>query len=129
MIKQTIKDNLIYISITNQDFSYRIPVEKIGNTINWKVGEKGTEGIVINAVSKWTLQLFAKETPDNKHIKQFIAIIQEHSPNNTIDWENTRTAVNIQNQYNWLMETNKTAKNKQSNEEIIESLKKKFNLD
>ena len=129
MIKQVIKDEIIFLSIANRDFSYRIPIEKLGNPIDWKVGQKGMEEIVIENVSKWTLQLFTKKTAEQKYVKQFVEIIQEHSPNNTIDWKNTKTAVNVQNQYNWLVETNKTAKKKQTNEEIIESLKKKFNLD
>lgn len=129
MIKQSKKDKIIFLSIANRDFSYRIPEDKIGASIDWKVGQKGTEEIVIENVSKWTLQLFTKKTAEQKYVKQFVEIIQEHSPNNTIDWKNTKTAVNVQNQYNWLVETNKTAKKKQTDEEIIESLKKKFNLD
>jgi hypothetical protein len=62
-------------------------------------------------------------------VKEFVAIIQENSPNNTVNWENTKTAVTLQNQYNWFVETNETAKKKLTEEEIIESLKKKFNLD
>jgi len=58
-----------------------------------------------------------------------MAIVTEHATENTIDWKNTQLAVTVQNQYNWLKETNKTAKNKQTEVEIIESLKKKFNLD
>ena len=129
MIKHTIKENVVYLSIANQDFSYRIPVEKIGNTTDWKIGKKETEGIVVPNVSTWTLQLFTKKTSENKYIRQFEAIVQEQSPSNTINWENTKLAVNIQNQYNWLLETNKTAKKKMSYEEIILSLKKKFNQD
>ena len=129
MIKQSIKENIIFLSIANEDFSYRIPVEKLGNPIDWKVGQKGTEGIVIENVSKWTLQLFTKKVTEGKYVKEFVAIVKENSPNNTINWENTKMAVTLQNQYNWLVETNKTAKNKSTEEEIIESLKKKFNLD
>ena len=47
MIKHTIKDNLIYISISKKDFSYRIPIKKIGNVIDWRIGENGTKSIVI----------------------------------------------------------------------------------
>ena len=129
MIKQSIKENILYLSIANQDFSYRIPVEKLGNTVNWKVGQKGTEGIVIENVSKWTLQLFTKQITEPKYVKEFEGIVQENNPENLINWENTKTAVTIQNQYNWLVETNKDAKKKMTEEEIIESLKKKFNLD
>jgi hypothetical protein len=129
MIKHSIKDDIIFVSITNTDFSYRIPVKKIDNVIDWKVGEKGTESIVIKNVSTWTLQLFTKKITENKLIKQFKNIVQESSPENSINWEDTMLAVNIQNQYNWLVETNKTAKKKNSNPEIISILKKKFNLD
>ena len=129
MINQSIKEDILYLSIPNQDFSYRIPVERLGNPIDWKVGQKGTEQIVIENVSKWTLQLFTKKVTEGKYVKEFVAIVQENSPNNTINWENTKTAVTLQNKYNWLVETNKTAKNKMTEGEIVESLKKKFNLD
>jgi hypothetical protein len=129
MIKQSIKENILYLSISNEDFSYRIPVEKLGTPIDWKVGQKGTKGIVFENVSKWTLQLFTKKVTEGKYVKEFVAIIQENSPNNTVNWENTKTAVTLQNQYNWFVETNETAKKKLTEEEIIESLKKKFNLD
>lgn len=129
MIKQSIKENILFVSISNVDFSYRIPVEKLGNTIAWKIGEKESEGIIFPAVSSWTLQLFTKKVTESKYQKEFMAIVTEHAPKNTIDWKNTQLAVTVQNQYNWLKETNKTAKNKQTEVEIIESLKKKFNLD
>jgi hypothetical protein len=129
MIKHSLKDNLIYISIAKMDFSYRIPIEKIGNTIDWRIGEKGTEGIVIKNVSTWTLQLFTKKTTEHKYIKQFKSIVQEHCPNSTINWEETLLAVNIQNEYNWLITTNNTAKKKISEDEIISNLKKKYKLD
>ncbi len=129
MIKQSIKEEILYLSISNEDFSYRIPVEKLGTPIDWKIGRKDSEQIVIENVSKWTLQLFTKKVTEGKYVKEFVEIIQKNSPNNTINWENTKTAVNVQNQYNWLVETNITAKKKQTEEEIIESLKKKFNLD
>jgi hypothetical protein len=51
MIKHSIKDNVISLSIAKMDFSYRIPTTKIENTIDWKIGEKGTDGIVIKNVS------------------------------------------------------------------------------
>lgn len=129
MIKQTLKENILLVSISNVDFSYRIPLKKIGNKIDWKIGKKETEGITIPAVSTWTLQLFTKQVTESKYVKEFMTIVMEHAPENTIDWEKTLLAVNVQNQYNWLSETNKTAKNKQTEIEIIESLKKKFNLD
>ena len=84
MIKHSLKDNLINVSIDKKDFSYRIPVKKIGNAIDWRIGEKGTKGIVIKNVSTWTLQLFTKKTTEDKYIKQFKSIVQEYSANNTI---------------------------------------------
>ena len=124
MIKHSLKDNLIYLSLAKVDFSYRIPIEKIGNTIDWRVGEKGTEGIVIKSVSKWTLQLFTKKITEYKYIKQFQSIVQEHCPNSAINWEETLLAVNIQNDYNWLI----TTKEKINEQEIISTLKKKYKL-
>ena len=129
MIKHSLKDDLVYISINKMDFSYRIPVKKIGNTIDWKIGEKGTKGIVIKHVSTWTLQLFTKDITESKYIKEFISIVQKYSSDETINWEETQLAINIQNKYNWLTTTNKTAEKKNSEEEIISILKKKFNLD
>ena len=129
MIKHSLKDDLISISIDNRDFSYRIPVKKIGNTLDWKVGEKGTKGIVIKNVSTWTLQLFTKKTTEAKYVNQFKNIVQEHSSKNTINWEDTLMAVNIQNEYNWLVVTNNKAEKKISEEEIISTLTKKYKLD
>ena len=129
MIKHSLKDDVVFISIDKIDFSYRIPVKKIGNLIDWKIGEKGTPGIVIKNVSTWTLQLFTKKTTEDKYIKQFKSIVQEHSPNNTINWDDTFTAVKLQNEYNWLATTNKAADEKISEEEIILNLKKKYKLD
>ena len=129
MIKQSVKDEVISISIDKKDFSYRIPVKKIGNTIDWRIGSKETEAIVIKNVSTWTIQLFTKKTTEDKYIKQFVKIVQEHSPQNSINWEETLKAVNIQNEYNWLTTTNKTADTKMTSEEIILSLRKKYKLD
>ena len=129
MIKHSLKDDLVYISINKMDFSYRIPVKKIGSTIDWKIGAKGTKGIVIKHVSTWTLQLFTKDITESKYIKEFIGIVQEYSSDNTINWEATQLAVNIQNKYNWLTTADKTAEKKNSEDEIISILKKKFNLD
>jgi len=128
MIKHSLKDDLVYISIDKIDFSYRIPVKKIGNTIDWRVGQKGTKGIVIKNVSAWTLQLFTKDTTDYKYIKQFVSIVKEYCADNTINWDDTFLAVNIQNKYNWLTTTNKTAEKKISEKEIISMLKKKYDL-
>ena len=129
MIKHSLKDDIVYISIDKKDFSYRIPVKKIGNTIDWKIGEKGTKGIVIKYVSTWTIQLFTKEITESKYIKEFMSIVQEYSSDNSINWELTQLALTIQNKYNWLTTTNKTAEKKNSEDEIISTLKKKFNLD
>jgi hypothetical protein len=129
MIKQSLKDNLVYLSIEKLDFSYRIPTKKIGNTSDWRIGEKGTEGIVIKSVSTWTLQLFTKETTEGKYINQFKTIVQEYAPNNTINWNATVLAVYIQNEYNVLTKTNAAAEKKVSEEEIISTLKKKHKLD
>jgi hypothetical protein len=129
MIKQSRIDDLIYISIDNVDFSYRIPVKKIGKTIDWRIGAKGTPGIVIKGVSTWTLQLFTKNITDNKYVNQFKSIVEEHSPNNTIDWDETVLAVIIQNEYNGLFTTNTTAEKKISEDEIIAILKKKHKIE
>ena len=129
MIKHSLKDNVVYLSIDKTDFSFRIPVKKIGNTIDWKIGEKGTTGIVIKNVSTWTLHLFTKKTTEEKYIKQFKGIVQEHCPNNAINWEETLLAATIQNKYNWLRTTNDTAEKKINEDEIISILKKKFKLD
>ena len=129
MIKHLLKDDLIHISIEKIDFSYRIPIKKIGNTIDWRIGEKGTTGIVIKNVSTWTLHLFTKKTTEEKYIKQFKSIVQEHCPNNAINWEETLLAATIQNKYNWLRTTNDTAEKKINEDEIISILKKKFKLD
>ncbi|MFT6500871.1 MAG: hypothetical protein ACJASQ_000981 [Crocinitomicaceae bacterium] len=40
MIKHTLKDKIVSISIENIDFSYRIPTKKMGNTTDWRIGEK-----------------------------------------------------------------------------------------
>ena len=127
MIKQSRIDDLIYISIDNVDFSYRIPVKKTGKTIDWRIGAKGTPGIVIKGVSTWTLQLFTKNITDNKYVNQFKSIVEEHSPNNTIDWGETVLAVIIQNEYNGLISANTVVVKK--NSEIIAILKKKHKIE
>ena len=128
MIKKSLKDNIIYLSIENLDFSYRIPRKKIGNTIDWRIGEKGTKGIIINNTSAWTLHLFTKETTEEKYLKQFKNIVEEYSSNNSINWEETLLAVRIQNEYNGLIKTNSTADKKMNEDEIISILKKKYHL-
>jgi len=128
MIKHSVKNDLIHLSIDNLDFSYRIPLIKLGKAIDWKIGEKGTKGIVIQNVSAWTLQLFTKKITEDKYIKQFKEIVQEHSEKNTVNWEDTFMAVNIQNEYNWLTTKDK-ADQKISEDEIVSTLKKKYKLD
>ncbi|MBL1280202.1 MAG: hypothetical protein COA33_008025 [Fluviicola sp.] len=125
MLKHSLKDNQIHVSIDKKDFSYRIPVKKIGSTIDWKIG---TKGIVIKNVSTWMLQLFTKKMTQENYIKQFKDAVQKYAADNTINWENTFLAVKIQNEYNWLIITNKTAEDKLSEEEIISSLRKKHSL-
>ncbi len=129
MIKHALKDDLIHLSINKIDFSYRIPVKKIGNTIDWKIGKKDTKGIVIKNVSAWTLNLFTNKTTEDKYIKQFKSIVEEYASDHTINWEETLLAVSIQNQYNWLITSNNTAEKKISEDEIISILKKKYKLD
>jgi hypothetical protein len=129
MIKHSLKDDLVYISIGKIDFSYRIPLKKIGNTIDWKIGAKDTKGIVLKNVSTWTVQLFTKNTTEPKHIKQFQSIVQEYSKKNSIDWETTFMAVNLNNDYNWMLSTNAGAKEKINEEEMISRLTKKYKLD
>ncbi len=129
MIKQSLKDNQIHLSIDNMDFSYRIPLKKIGNTVDWKIGKKGNEGIVMKHVSTWALRLFTKNVLDEKLIKQFEHIVQAHAPGNTIDWEETFTAIDVQNEYNSLIKSNSAAENKLSEEEIILTLNSKYKLD
>jgi len=128
MIKHSVKNDLIHLSIDNLDFSYRIPLIKLGKAIDWKIGEKGTKGIVIQNVSAWTLQLFTKKITEDKYIKQFKEIVQEHSEKNTVNWEDTFMAVNIQNEYNWLTTKDKSDQ-KISEDEIVSTLKKKYKLD
>lgn len=128
MINHSLKDNLISLSIANIDFSYRIPVNKIGKTVSWKIGETGTEGIVMKNVSKWTLQLFTKNTTEDKYVQQFKSIVQEYAPKNSIDWKETLLAVNIQNEYNLLVAANATAQKKMDDNEILSILEKKYNL-
>jgi hypothetical protein len=128
MIKHSLKDNLIHISIENMDFSYRIPKKKIGNRIDWRIGEKGRTGIVIKDVSTWTLQLFTKDVTDDKYIKQFKTIVQELAPNNAINWDDTLQAVAAQNEYNKLVAVNTNAEEKMTDDEILSLLEKKFDI-
>lgn len=128
MIKHSLKDNLIHISIENMDFSYRIPKKKNGNRIDWRIGEKGRTGIVIKDVSTWTLQLFTKDVTEDKYIKQFKTIVQELAPNNAINWDDTLQAVAAQNEYNKLVAINTAAEEKMTDDEILSILEKKFDI-
>ncbi|MBU2018735.1 MAG: hypothetical protein KJ941_03730 [Bacteroidetes bacterium] len=129
MIKHSIKEDIIYVSIDKMDFNYRIPIKKIGSTVDWKIGEKETKGIVVKNVSTWTVHLFTTKTLEDKYIEQFKIIVQENSANNKIDWDSTFLAINIQNEYNWMVETNKKVAKKISEEEIVLNLKKKYKID
>lgn len=124
MINHSLKDKVVSVSIANIDFSYRIPVKKIGNTLNWRIGEKGAEGIVIKNVSTWMLQLFTKNVTDDKYIQEFKGIVQKYAPNNSIDWKETLLAVTIQNEYNVLV----AAPDKKDDNEILSILEKKHGL-
>jgi hypothetical protein len=122
MIKHALKDDLIYISIAKKDFSFRIPLQKIEKSIDWKIGE--SDIIVFKQVSKWALQLFTKNVTEEKYMRQFKDLVQEYCPNNTINWEDSMLAVKVQNQYNWLINEKKVPEN-----EVISGLKQKFKLD
>ena len=128
MIKHALKDKSIHISIENKDFSYRIPKKKLGNRVDWRIGEKGRTGIVIKDVSTWTLQLFTKDVTDDKYIKQFKTIVQELAPNNAINWDDTLSAVAAQNEYSKLVASNIAAEEKMSDDEILSILEEKFEI-
>lgn len=128
MIKQAVKDNLIHVSIENRDFSYRIPKKKIGNRIDWRIGEKGTTGIVMKDVSTWTLQLFTKTVWEEQFVREFKAIVQEYAPNNAIHWDDTFTALAAQNEYTKLVDVNNAAEEKMTDDEILSILEEKFDI-
>lgn len=128
MIKHSLKDNSIHISIENMDFSYRIPIKKIGNRIDWRIGEKGKTGIVMKDVSTWTLQLFTKNVTEDKFIKQFKSIVQEHAPNNAINWDDTLSAVVVQNEYSRLVTINNSAEEKMTDDDILSILEEKYKI-
>ncbi|PWH87205.1 hypothetical protein [Brumimicrobium oceani] len=124
MIKQKLFENQIHLSIDNEDFSYRIPLKKIGHTIDWKIGEKVSDHIELKHVSKWALKLFTKNVTNEEFISQFKAIVKAYAPDHTIDWEETLMAIQVQNEYNSLIKENKL-----NEEEIISSLNTKYKLD
>lgn len=123
MINHTLNDNILSISIANKDFSYRISLKKLGNRIDWKIGGKDSENIIIKDVSTWALQLFTKTVTEAQYVKQFKSIVQEYCPNNAIHWDDTFLAVKIQNEYNVLSKTG------QNQNEIIATLTDKYDLD
>jgi hypothetical protein len=83
----------------------------------------------VKNVSTWTLHLFTKETTEDKYIKEFKSIVQEYAPSNTINWEETQLALNLQNEYNLMIKTNATVEKKMNEDEIVSILKKKYTLD
>ncbi len=123
MIKHSIKDELLHISIENMDFSYRIPLQKLGKLIKWKIGKDGKEGIVMKNVSNWMLKLFSNKVTDDKHLEQFKSIVQEYAPGNSIDWNETMLAVKVQREYNSLK-----AEGEMEEMDIILKLEKKYKL-
>lgn len=129
MIKHILKEDLVYITIENVDFAYRIPSKKLGKTVQWKVGAKGSEPILIKDVSYWMLQLFTKNITDEKYINQFKGIVEEYAPVNSINWKDTLMAVNLQNEYNSITVKNIKALEKLSEDEILSSLTQKYNVD
>lgn len=124
MIKHSLKDDLLHISIENMDFSYRIPVAKLGKPVKWVIGKYGTEGITMRNISKWTLQLFGKNTLADAYIEQFKSIVQEYAPKNSIDWNETILAVYVQREYNRL----RTEDKDMPENEIISILEEKYKL-
>jgi hypothetical protein len=128
MIKQSLKDQILHINIANLDFSYRIPTSKLGDIINWRIGENNLKGIVIDSVSKWAIQLFTNKVTELMYIRQFQNIVLQHNPICAVNWENTFLAVSIQNDYNWQKSSSNTAKIKVSEDEIIAKLKQKYKL-
>tara|TARA_B110000027_G_C15857179_1_gene185302 strand:+ start:151 stop:540 length:390 start_codon:yes stop_codon:yes gene_type:complete len=128
MIEQSLKDQILHINIANLDFSYRIPTSKLGDIINWRIGENKSKGIVIDSVSKWAIQLFTNKVTELKYVRQFQNIVLQHSPECAVNWENTFLAVSIQNDYNWQKSSSNTAKIKISEDEIIANLKQKYKL-
>lgn len=129
MINHSLKDNILSISIPNKDFSYRISLKKLGNKIDWIIGEKDTDTIVMKGVSTWMLQLFTKAVTEDHYIQQFKGLVQEHAPKNSINWEDTMIALKVQNEYNSLSKTNNAAKNINKQNEIIAMLTEKYELD
>ncbi len=129
MIIHTLKDNILSVSIANKDFSYRISLKKLGNKIDWKIGEKDSETIIIRGVSTSALQLFTKAVTELRYVEQFKGLVQEYCPKNSINWDDTFMAVKIQNEYNSLSKTKNSAKDITIQNEIIAMLTEKYDLD
>lgn len=127
MIKHDLKDNQLHISIEGKDFSYRIPLNKIESTINWKIGNDKSNVIKVNNVSKWTMKFFTNNFTTIAHVRFFKGIVAQYVPDNKIDWIETEKAINIQSHYNNLVLDLK--KEKLSDNQIIAKLKKKYDLE
>lgn len=127
MIKHELKNDQLHISIENKDFSYRIPLAKIEDLINWKIGKDSENSIIIKNVSKWTMKLFTNNFTTLEHVKQFKGIVKQYAPDNTIDWVETEKAINIQSHYSNLVLDLK--KENPSEAKIIANLKKKYQID
>lgn len=127
MMKHELKNDQLHVSIEKKDFSYRIPVSKLEDLINWKVGKDKSNTIVVKDVSKWATKLFTKGITTMDDVKQFKGIVQHYCPDNTIDWVETEKAINIQSHYTNLVLDLK--KENPSEEAIIAKLKKKYDLE
>lgn len=127
MIKHELKEDQLHISIENKDFSYRIPLTKLEDLIDWKVGRDKSNVIVIKNVSKWATKLFTKGITTMDNVRQFKGIVQQYCPENTINWIDTEKALNVQSHYTNLVLDLK--KDNHSEESIIAILKKKYDLE
>ncbi len=129
MIQHALKDDILSISITNKDFSYRISLKKLGNKCNWEIGDNDSEQIIVKGVSTWALQLFTKVVTELKYVEQFKVLVQEFCPKNSIHWEDTFMAVKIQNEYNSLTQKTNPTKDSNIEKELIALLTDKYDLD
>jgi len=129
MIQHHCTEALVHLSIDKKDFAHRIPVQKIGKAIQWNIGPKGPDGIIIRNVSRWTLRLFTQQFTDESYLDEFKAIVHEYAPKNNIDWKATTLAVQIQNEYTSRMEQQLWAQEKMSEGEIVSFLEAKYGLD
>lgn len=127
MIKHDLKNDQLHISIENKDFSYRIPMAKIENAMDWKVGKNTDRQIVLKNVNKWVMKFFTNNFTTLDHVKAFKGIVQQYLPNNSIDWIETEKAINVQSHYANLVLDLK--KQNPSEDQIIDTLKKKYQID